>query len=43
MAVRGAAAGIRAGLTGSLVAGPGTAVWSCDVRSSNKRRRTRAA
>ena len=42
-AVRGAAPGSRPGLACRLVVGPGTADWSCNIRSSNKRRRTRAA
>jgi hypothetical protein len=42
-AILWAAAGIGPGLACSLVVSFGTAVWSCNIRSSNKRRRTRAA
>jgi hypothetical protein len=42
-AVRGAAAGIGPGFARDLVVSLGTAVWTCNIRSSNKRRRTRAA
>jgi hypothetical protein len=42
-AVRGESTGIRPGLARDLVVSLGTAVWTCNIRSSNKRRRTRAA